>query len=132
MAQLFALVHHAYMVTHGNRHFLRQWRESQDRSLESVAEAVVLLSQERAHTGEGRPLRMTHATLSRIERGKLPYNQHLLEMLAEIYGTDVASLIIRDPSKPEAPWTVFEGLTPAQQRQAVELIKTLVRTGTEG
>jgi transcriptional regulator with XRE-family HTH domain len=75
---------------------------------------------------------MTHATLSRIERGKLPYNQRLLELLAEIYGTDEASLLIRDPTKPDAPWTIFDTLTPAQQVQAIEIIKTIKRTGTGG
>lgn len=75
---------------------------------------------------------MTHATLSRIERGKLPYNQHLIELLAEIYMTDVASLLMRDPNDPDGLWTIYDALTAPERRQVVEIAKTIKRTGTEG
>ncbi len=75
---------------------------------------------------------MTHATLSRIERGKLPYNEHLLELLASIYQADVASLIMRDPSKSDAIWDIWAQLAPVQREQVVEMAKVLKRTGTDG
>ena len=71
---------------------------------------------------------MTHASLSRIERGLQPYGQALLEALAEALSADVASLLIRDPEDPEAPWTIWDQLKPATKRQAIELLKTLQRT----
>lgn len=98
------------------RHFLRQWRKHKGYTLEQVAERIGT----------------THATLSRIERGKLPYNQQLLELLADAYGTDEASLIMRDPSSADAFWSLWETLAPAEKIQAVEVIKALKRTGTGG
>jgi transcriptional regulator with XRE-family HTH domain len=42
---------------------------------------------------------MSHAQLGRIERGLQPYNQALLEGLAKLYETSVASLIERVPEE---------------------------------
>lgn len=133
MVPLKRPVHHAYMAkTKTAPHFLRQWRKRSGFSLERVAEKVALLSAEWAADGEQRAVTMTHATLSRIERGKLPYNQHLLELLADIYQTTPASLLVRDPSDPDGLWSIYDKLSPVERHQAVELIKTLKRTGTGG
>jgi transcriptional regulator with XRE-family HTH domain len=127
------IVHHAYMAQwKHSTHFLRQWRESRELSLEAVAEKIMLLSAERASGGEGRPRTMTHATLSRIERGKLPYNQHLLELLAEIYQTSEASLLVRDPADPDGLWSIYDKLNPIERQQLVEMAKVFQRTGTNG
>lgn len=132
MEQLRSAPHHPRMAKGKHwRHYLREWRG--DRSLEEVARRIEELSQEWASAGEtATPRTMTHATLSRIERGKLPYNQHLLELLANIYGTDPASLIMRDPTDPDGLWTVADGLTPGQRAQLVEMAKVIKRTGTAG
>lgn len=126
-------VHPAYMAKGKQQHhFLRQWRDFRRLSLEAVAEKIMLLSAERASDGGGRARTMTHATLSRIERGKLPYNQHLLELLADIYGTDVASLLVRNPSNLEAIWSIWDELKPLERHQLVEMAKVIKRTGTDG
>lgn len=107
-------------------HFLRQWRQSKDLTLEQVAERIVILSAERRDTlndPTARPRGMTHATLSRIERGKLPYSQPLLEMLGEIYQTDPASLLMRDPSDPEGLWSIYDQLNAAERARAVAILK---------
>lgn len=134
MASIWAVVHHANMAKDkGPRHHLRAWRKHRELSLEAVAERVALLSSERAASDpDVRPITMTHATLSRIERGKLPYNEHLMELLADIYKTDVASLIIRDPSRHDAIWDIWAQLAPVQREQVVEIARTLKRTGTDG
>jgi transcriptional regulator with XRE-family HTH domain len=117
MDRFRALLHPAYMAKdRPTRHFLRAWRKHRGYTLEQVAEQI--------HT--------THATLSRIERGKLPYNQDLLEVLAEIYQTDPASLLWRDPEAPDAIWTIWDQLDPTARTQLVEMGKVLKRTGTEG
>lgn len=132
MERRAGLVHHAYMAKKPG-HFLRAWRNKRDFSLEAVADKVKELSAENAiPTYDGPQLTMTHATLSRIERGLIPYNQHLLAILAEIYSTDEASLIIRDPKDPDGLWSIYDGLTAPQRVQFVEIGKTLKRTGTTG
>ena len=110
-------------------HYLRQWRRVSGLTLEQAADRIERASEVRADAGPStRPISMTHATLSRIERGRLPYNQALLEILAQVYRTDRASLIIRDPSDPEGLWTIWEQLRPAERVQAVEVLKALHRT----
>src|SRR5579875_2675688 len=108
------------------RHFLREWRKACGLTLEQAAERVERVSEARSDAAPGaRPISMTHATLSRIERGKLPYNQVLLEILGEVYRTDLASLIMRDPSEPEGLWSIWEQLQPLERAQAVAVLKAL-------
>lgn len=97
------------------RTFIRQWRKLRGLTLEQLADRVGT----------------THASLSRIEGGKQPYSQPLLEAIAEALQTDVASLLIRDPSDPEAIWSVWDQAKPAERRQIVEIAKTLIKTGSQ-
>lgn len=97
------------------RHFLRTWRKHRGKTLEQVADE----------------LHMSHSQLSRIETHKQPYNQELLERLAELYMCDVVDLLIRDPSDPEGMWTLMERAKPAQRQQIRAIAETLLReTGT--
>jgi transcriptional regulator with XRE-family HTH domain len=100
--------------------FLRQWRESKSMTLEALAERV----------GE-KIGGMTHASLSRIERGLQPYSQPILEAIAdELTGGDVASLLMRDPSDPHAMWSIWERAKPGQRKRIVDMAQTIVKTGT--
>ena len=94
-------VHFAYMrkppAPIYGPHKLREWREFRDLTLEHVAAAI------------GPSLGgFTHASLSRIENRKQPYSQPILEALARVYGTDVASLLSRSPGDPGAVWSSWE------------------------
>lgn len=109
-----ALAHHLRMAK--QPHYIRQWRKYRGLTLEQLAERIG----------------MTHQNLGKIERFKVAYTQPLLEHLAEELRTDEASLIMRDPSMPEAIWTVYEALTPPQKRQAEQFMKALKLTGTVG
>lgn len=101
-------------------HFLREWRTYREMTLEAVAERVGEI------TGEG----LTHASLSRIERGKQPYKQPQLEALAEIYGTDPGSLLMRNPLNPDAIWSLWDQARPAQKPVILEVVRSIVKTGT--
>ena len=93
--------------------FIRQWREHRGLTLEQLAERIGT----------------THASLSRVERGKQPYSQPLLESLASALRTDVSSLLMRDPSDPDGIWSIWDNAKPATRRQIVEIAKTLLKTG---
>jgi transcriptional regulator with XRE-family HTH domain len=93
------------------RHFLRAWRKHRGKTLEQVAEL----------------LHMSHSQLSRIENFKQPYNQELLERLAELYMCDVVDLLIRDPLDPEGMWTIWESAEPAERRQIRDVAEALTR-----
>lgn len=97
------------------RHFLRAWRKKSGRTLEQVADH----------------LHMSHSQLSRIERYQQPYNQELLEALAELYMCDVVDLLIRDPGDPEAIWTLWDRAKPGERRRITAVAETLLKeTGT--
>lgn len=77
-------------------------------------------------------LHISQPQLGRIEKGQQPYNQDLLEALADLYGCTVADLLMRNPAEPDAIWSIWDQAKPGQRRQIVEVAKTLVRTGTDG
>lgn len=98
--------------------FLRQWRQHREKTLVQVAEE----------------LHVTHGYLSKVERGLQPYNQEMLERLAEIYRCDVVDLLIRDPSAPDNIWSLWERAKPGERRQIETVAEALLRgrTGTTG
>jgi transcriptional regulator with XRE-family HTH domain len=99
--------------------FIRQWRESKSMTLKALAERVG------AKIGG-----MTHASLSRIERGRQPYSQRIIEAIAdELTGGDVAALLMRDPTDPNALWSIWERAKPDEREMIVDIAKTIVKTG---
>lgn len=93
------------------RTFLREWRQHRGKKLVPVAEH----------------LHMSHSQLSRIERGDQPYNQELLEALAELYMCDVVDLLIRNPGEPEVMWTLWERAKPGDRRRIVAMTDALLK-----
>lgn len=96
------------------RHFLRQWRKFRGYTLEQAAERVG----------------MSHQNLGKIERGQVPYNETLLTILADIYRTDRGSLIMRDPTRPDPLWSIYDQLAPPERVRLVERVEEeLKKTG---
>lgn len=119
----------------GPRHFLRAWRKYRDYSLDQVVDMLQTLASEREQPFVRQRstvrLGVTKGNLSRIERGHVPYNEFLLELLAEIYQADPASLIMRDPTAPEAIWSLWASIQPPQRDQALRVLETFIKkTGT--
>jgi transcriptional regulator with XRE-family HTH domain len=97
--------------------FIRQWRDYHNLTLEALADLVG------AKIGG-----MTHASLSRIERGLQPYSQPVLEAIADVLTDgDVASLLVRDPSDPDPIWPIWDQAKPAQRRIIVDVARTIVK-----
>lgn len=88
------------------RHFLAEWRKHANLTQEKAADR----------------LGITQASLSRLETGKQPYSQDFLERAAEAYGTDPASILMRNPLDKEAPWSIENKLKslPPAERQIIE------------
>lgn len=101
-------------------HFLRQWREEAGRrrgreyTLEEVGEAVGI----------------SHAQLGRIERRLQKYNQELLEALADLYRTEPASLIMRDPTSEDAMWSLWDQAKEGQRQEIEKYAEFIVKTRT--
>lgn len=94
--------------------YIRQHRKKKGLTLERLAERVGL----------------SHASLSRIERGLQPWNETLLYALAEALETDWQSLLMRDPTDPDGIWFIWDKAKPGERRQIVEHAKIIVKTGT--
>ena len=92
------------------RNFIRQWREHRHLTLVQLAERVP----------------MDKGNLSKIERSQMPYNQGMLERLAEELQCEPASLLMRDPSDPEGIWSIWDRAEPGERRQIVGLAETLL------
>lgn len=100
--------------------FIRAWRKHRGLTLERLSSRLEELGQKELGPSQ----------LSMLERGERGYTQDTLEALADALGTDVASLLIRNPGDPEAIWSVWEQAKPGQRRAIVEVAKTLLKTGT--
>lgn len=122
------------------KHFLREWRKH--RGFKSIGAAI-----ERAHEllsdrviaegeeGDMKRLGLSQSNISRVESGKIPYNQDLLEILAEVYTTDVASLIIRNPLAPEPIWSIYDRIPVPERTRALKVFSGVVdglKTGNDG
>lgn len=92
--------------------FIRQWREARERTLEDLASKIGI----------------THASLSRIERGRQPYSQAILEAVANELRTDVSSLLTRDPTDPEAIWPLWDRARPDERKMLVDIAKTIIKS----
>jgi transcriptional regulator with XRE-family HTH domain len=94
--------------------FIKQWREHRGLNQEQLAER----------------LDMTQSHLSMLENGKRGYTQETLEAVAEALQTDVASLLMRDPTDDEAIWSIWDHAKPGERRLIVDIAKTVTKTGT--
>lgn len=96
------------------RTFLKQWREKAGLNQETAADRIGI----------------TQGQLSRIERGDSPYNQDFLEAAAVAYQCEPADLLMRDPSKKDAMWSIVDQLkvaAPEQQEDARRVVDALIR-----
>lgn len=91
--------------------FIRQWRQTRHMSLDVLADRVP----------------MDKGNLSKIERGLLPYNQELLEKLADALQVEVASLIMRDPTSPSLIWSIWDMASQGERLQIERVAEALVQ-----
>lgn len=94
--------------------FIKQWRAYRHLNQEQLADR----------------LGMTQSHLSMLEGGKRGYTQETLEAVAEALQTDVASLLMRDPTDGDAIWSIWEQAKPGERRMIVDIAKTVTKTGT--
>jgi len=90
--------------------FIRQWRNHRGYSLDKLADMVP----------------MDKSNLSKVERGILPYNQEMLERLADALMTDPASLLMRDPTSAGAIWSIWERASPGERQQIEAVAQALI------
>lgn len=99
-----------------HRHFIKEWRKHRGLTQEQFAER----------------LGITQGQLSKLENGKRDYDQAFLEHAADVLNCAPADLLIRDPSKEDAMWSLWDTLAPTERVQAVKVIQAIKGTGTDG
>lgn len=98
------------------RHYLAEWRKFRGLTQESAADY----------------LKITQATLPRIERGIYPYAQDFLEIASEVYDTDPGSLLMRNPFDKSSRVSIDNKLVglPSDKRAVIEaVIETMLKAG---
>jgi transcriptional regulator with XRE-family HTH domain len=102
--------------------FIRAWRKHRGLTLAQLTDR--LATELEVDISEGQ--------VSRIERGETPYSQDILEAIAAAMRCEPADLIMRDPTAAAGIWSLLDTLKPQERLQALEIIKAIHRTGTEG
>jgi transcriptional regulator with XRE-family HTH domain len=98
-------------TTQRRRHFIREWRKHRGLTQEQLAERIDVAV----------------STISQLETNKQGYSQATLEALAWALQCEPADLLMRDPTKEDALWTIWEGLDAPSKQQIVEIAKTFKR-----
>lgn len=90
------------------RHFIREWRKHRGLTQPQLAERIGVST----------------SSISQLETYKQGYSQATLEAIAEALGCEPADLLVRDPSRKEAIWSIWDALEPAAREQVVEIART--------
>lgn len=98
------------------RTFIREWRKSKHLTLERVAERIGV----------------TPGALSQLERGEINYTQPMLEALADAIGCEPADLIMRGPTADRGLLLVWSGIPDKDKAQALAVLRTFSKYGTNG
>ena len=90
------------------RTFIKAWRKHRGLTLAQLSERVGV----------------TIGAISQVENSG-NYTRPMLEAIADVLRCEPADLLMRNPSDPDGPWSIWERLTPVQRRQAITILKTL-------
>lgn len=96
------------------RLFVKEWRQFRGLTQEQLAERAG----------------MSVGNVSQLERGLQGYSTEGLERLADALACDPAHILMVDPTKDEAIWSIWEKAGEGQRRQIVEHAKIIIKTGT--
>lgn len=91
------------------RIYFKEWREYRGLTQQRLADRIGT----------------TKHRVSRKERGLESWDDAYLAAMADAVDTQPASLLMRNPMVEDAPWSLIEGLSPANQAKAIEYIKLL-------
>ena len=99
------------------RTFLKEWR----------------LKNHLTQAQAGDRLGMDQSSLSRIERGVVPYDQDFLEAAAYAYNCTPADLLMRNPLDKNAVWSITDNLlkaTPEERARAIAVVDALLKNAS--
>lgn len=99
--------------------YFKEWREHRGKTQAQVVGSLEMM---------GGDLPTTAASLSRLENGKQPYSQPILEALAEVYDAEPADLIAVNPLKERDVIDFMRHLNEQQKRQVMAIAEAVVKS----
>lgn len=97
-------------------HYIKEWRKHRGLTQEQLAARIEI----------------DRSYLVKIENGKRRYDQPFLEAAALALRCEPADLIMRDPTQPNAIWSIWDKIPPQQREQAARILEVFAKkTGTE-
>lgn len=105
------------------RTYIREWRNKRGLSLRQLAE--------RLEESPGGNLLISHTSIGRIEKGKQPYSQPILEALAAALGVSTSMLLEVNPEKDGDVIDITLRLNkapPELRQQVIDVVNTLLQT----
>lgn len=93
--------------TQRQRIFLKEWRKHRGITQDGLADRIGI----------------DRTIVSKIENGKLDYHQHFLEAAAYALMCDPADLLVRDPTAPEAIWSLWDRIPAAEKPKALAVLQ---------
>lgn len=103
--------------------YIRHWREHRDVTQQQLAERVTEYLVD--HGFRKKPY--SHASIGRIENGKMAYTQPILEAIAWGLRTDVASLLMRNPLDSAGIWSIWDQALPGERQIITEQAEIVVK-----
>lgn len=107
----------AHMERTYGKTFIKEWREYRGLSLRRLAQRLEI---------DGPIETFSHASLGRIENGKQPYSQPILEALAVALNCSVVDLLSRDPYKDGEVIDLMRLITDKNRETAVRVLRALI------
>lgn len=99
------------------RTYIREWRQKRGLSLRQLAD--------RLETEPGGDPAISHASIGRIETGKQPYSQPILEAISKALDVPVSLLIEMNPQKEGEVIDIVRHLDSSKFQQAVDYLRYL-------
>lgn len=102
--------------------YIKEWRKYRGLSLRRLAQRLEL---------DGPAETFSHASLGRIENGKQPYSQPILEALAAALNCSVVDLLSRNPYKEGEVIDLMSLIDDSNRDTAVRVLRALVANGDD-
>jgi transcriptional regulator with XRE-family HTH domain len=102
------------------QHFIRQWREKRGISLRKLAAQLEVEL-------NGDPL-VSYASLSRIENGKQPFSEPVLNAIADALRVTRSMLLERNPQKEGHVLDILNKMSPADRERAIRMLELMAQS----
>lgn len=90
--------------------YLKGWRKHRHLTQEQLADRMGI----------------DRTVISKVERGQVGYTQGFLEAAAYALQCEPGDLLIRDPSQPEAIWSIWEKIPANDRAKARAILETFI------